>query len=161
LIGVVRAGFVQAAVGVLERRSYQAFKGSLTAAALVIAIAGLIGLFGLADWTQGQRELIALRKECAMAARDGATAACEHVVPKAKLDPAMLEKDAAEKKAQEDEAAALKSARLILRSSPSASVAVRRVAACRVIVAANKDLAGDDGKEARQVALNRCVRAAK
>jgi hypothetical protein len=82
LQGNVRLALVQAAAAVLERRSHQAFKGLFTAIPLLLAIAGIIVVFGLADWSQGQRDLISLRKSCAEAQKAGAVNACEPVVAK-------------------------------------------------------------------------------
>lgn len=82
LRGRVRLVLVRAAAEILERRSYQAFKGSLTKVALLLAILGIVGTFGLADWSQGQRDLIGLRKSCAEAKKAGAIDACVTVVPK-------------------------------------------------------------------------------
>jgi hypothetical protein len=82
LKGNVRLALVQAAAVVLERRSHQAFKGLLSAVLLLLTIAGIIAVFGLADWSQGERDLIALRKSCAEAQKAGAINACDPVVAK-------------------------------------------------------------------------------
>jgi hypothetical protein len=52
------------AAAVLERRAEQAFKSTGTWVRVVLTIAGIIGIFGLADWAQGQRDLVSLGKEC-------------------------------------------------------------------------------------------------
>jgi len=84
LNGVARLALVEAAAEVLERRSHQAFKGVLTAVPLLLTIGGIILVFGLADWSQGNRDLIELRKNCAEAQKAGAVNACEPVVAKEK-----------------------------------------------------------------------------
>jgi hypothetical protein len=63
------------AAAVLEHRSHQAFSGWWTRVALLSTILGIIGVFGLADWSQGQRDLVALGKQCGEAKT--AIAACE------------------------------------------------------------------------------------
>lgn len=82
LNGDVRLALVQAAAVVLERRSHQAFKGLFSVIPLLLTIAGIIVVFGLADWSQGERDLIALRKSCAEAQKAGAVNACDPVVAK-------------------------------------------------------------------------------
>jgi hypothetical protein len=82
LHGAVRLALVQACAEVLERRSHQAFRGFVTKLALAMTIAAIILVFGVADWSQGKRDLIALRKNCAEAKKAGATNPCETVVPK-------------------------------------------------------------------------------
>ena len=64
LLAAVEAALDDGALAVLERRAHQAFNGWLTRVALLATIAGIIGLFGLADWSQGQRDLLALGKTC-------------------------------------------------------------------------------------------------
>jgi Tuberculosis necrotizing toxin len=78
----VGTGVVSAAARVLEWRSDRAVSGLLTWLAVLMSIVGIIGLFGLADWSDGQRQLVALRKSCADAVKAGAADACNTVVPK-------------------------------------------------------------------------------
>lgn len=155
----VRLGLLQAAAAVLERRAHQAFKGSMTALPLVLTIAGLLGLFGLADWSQGQRELAALRKECAEASKAGAVDACEKVVPataqKASDDAAKK----AETEAKAKEAAVLAAAQKLLNRQAKRAVAL--ASACETVVAADENLAGDAAKPARQAAVTRCLRTSR
>jgi hypothetical protein len=65
LEGVVQLGIYQAAVGVLERRSSIAFRGSGTVAALLLAIVGIALLFGLADYSKGERDKLDVMAKCA------------------------------------------------------------------------------------------------
>lgn len=58
----------------------------------------MLGLFGLADWSKGQRELISLRKACAEATTAGAANACDPVTPSDQLREA--ERDATNKVVQ-------------------------------------------------------------
>lgn len=88
----------RAALKVLEWRAQQAFRGRFTATATLLAIAGVLGLFGLADWSKGQRELISLRKACAEATTAGAANACDPVTPSDQLREA--ERDATNKVVQ-------------------------------------------------------------
>jgi hypothetical protein len=53
------------ALELLERRSAIAFKGGMTAIAFVCAAAGIVALFGLSDYSKGQRDLITMTKDCA------------------------------------------------------------------------------------------------
>jgi hypothetical protein len=82
LEAVVVGALVTTTQFVLEHRSAKAFKGLGTAIPLVITVLGTIGIFGLADWSQGQRELITLRKDCAAAVKGGAPHACDSVLDK-------------------------------------------------------------------------------
>jgi hypothetical protein len=74
--GIVSRTLFQAAAAILERRAHQAFSGWLTRFAFLLTIAGIIGVFGLADWSQGQRDLVALGKQCGEAKTP--IAACKH-----------------------------------------------------------------------------------
>jgi hypothetical protein len=69
LLAVVDTALGQGALEVLERRAHQAFNGWLTKFALLLTIAGIVGVFGLADWSQGQRDLVTLGKTCVEAKR--------------------------------------------------------------------------------------------
>ncbi|MEK6274360.1 MAG: hypothetical protein AABM30_03395 [Actinomycetota bacterium] len=82
LQGKVRLACVRAAAEILEWRSQQAFNGVLTKVAVLMTILGIVGIFGVADWSQGQRDLVALRKSCAEATTAGAIDACVTVVPR-------------------------------------------------------------------------------
>ena len=64
---------------VLERRSEEVFSGWRTKAALALAVAGFIALFGTADVSKGHRDLVALRSTCADAVSKGSTDACDPV----------------------------------------------------------------------------------
>lgn len=64
LEGVVELAIVQSAVRVLERRSSNAFRGPGTAASLVLAIVGMALLFGLADYSKGERDKLDVVKKC-------------------------------------------------------------------------------------------------
>jgi len=60
----VKTALDQGALTVLEHRARQAFSGRLTVLAFLVTIVGIIGVFGLADWSQGQRDLVTLEKQC-------------------------------------------------------------------------------------------------
>lgn len=74
LLDAVDEALGQGAAAVLERRAEQAFSGWFTRIPALLTIAGIIGIFGLADWSQGQRELVAVGKQCGEA--KAAIAAC-------------------------------------------------------------------------------------
>lgn len=82
LTGAIRLSLLRAVVRVLEHRANDAFRGRDTKVAMALTIAGIISVFGLADWSQGKRDLIGLRKSCAEAQKAGAVDACKDVVPK-------------------------------------------------------------------------------
>jgi hypothetical protein len=66
----------RASAALLEHRSRNAF-GGRTAVPLALAVAGIVGLFALADYYKGERDLIDLRKKCAEAQDAGVVNACE------------------------------------------------------------------------------------
>jgi hypothetical protein len=73
---LVSIGGTRVAATILERRAARAFTGSQTLAALSLAILGTAGLFGLADYSRGQRDLIKLRTDCALAVQKVKTDPC-------------------------------------------------------------------------------------
>ncbi|MEX2646840.1 MAG: hypothetical protein WD249_11320 [Gaiellaceae bacterium] len=145
----VRLVLWRAALRILEWRSHQAYRGWRTMAATLLTIAGILGIFGLADWSKGQRDLIALRKECALATKEGATDACAPVVP-ASATRTAKDKEAA----AQHEAAALaeRAAGRIGRGAP----AISRASDCWLVIQADKTLAGAD-QQARRAALLACL----
>ncbi|MDX6397561.1 MAG: hypothetical protein QOJ43_969 [Gaiellaceae bacterium] len=68
-----------AALLILERRSAAVFRGWRTKVAFALAAVGIVLAFGVADYSKGQRDLIALRKSCAEAVAAGAKDACSSV----------------------------------------------------------------------------------
>lgn len=67
----------RAALMVLENRARRVYKGTGTVIALCVAATGIVGLLLLADYSKGQRDLIALRESCAKAVTAGAANACD------------------------------------------------------------------------------------
>jgi hypothetical protein len=77
LYALVSIGLHRAAATVLENRSRRAFTTWPTLAALVAASAGIVGLFALADYYKGQRDLSKLVADCVKAENEGALGACD------------------------------------------------------------------------------------
>jgi hypothetical protein len=97
---VVRIALARAAAGVVEHRAQDAVAGSTTKWALACAVVGIGLLWGAADYSQGQRDLIDLRKKCAEAVKVGASTACDPVVSEDKQSKeAQAKKQEAAKKA--------------------------------------------------------------
>jgi hypothetical protein len=67
LYGVIYIALKRAAATILEERTRKALGGRLSAAAFLLAAAGVAGVFALADYSKGQRDLIDLRTKCATA----------------------------------------------------------------------------------------------
>lgn len=76
----VENGLAGAAALILEERSGNVFRGKQSIAAFILAALGIIVAFGVADYSKGQRDLIALRKSCAEAAAAGAKDPCASIV---------------------------------------------------------------------------------
>lgn len=76
---VLATATLRSSLAVLERRSLNVFKGKATAGALLLVATGIIGLFFVADYSKGQRDLIALRDSCHKAVEAGAANACDPI----------------------------------------------------------------------------------
>jgi len=127
-----------AAVAILERRSATAFSGKGTRSALAFAIAGIILVFGLADYAKGQRDLIELRATCQAAVTKGATDACDSVRDSKTVG--------ALKKAADDKQKAAKDALDRLRGGLPLDEQGRlqRLEACTTLLSTHDALSGDD-----------------
>lgn len=94
----VEAVLSRTATKILERRAAAAFHGLFTILALAITVTGIVVLFGLADYSKGQRDLIDLRTKCSEAVGKGATDACDSIrssaAQKAAKDEAAKEQEA-------------------------------------------------------------------
>lgn len=64
LESMVELGIFEAAAAVLERRSANAFRGPGTLTSLVIAIVGIALVFGLADYSKGERDKLTVIQAC-------------------------------------------------------------------------------------------------
>ena len=76
LFAVVHLALVRTAATILEYRSKRAFRGWRTMLALVLAVAGIVGIFGMSDYYKGQRDLYQSRVKCAQAEAVGVVGAC-------------------------------------------------------------------------------------
>lgn len=152
LHGVVRIALMRGAATVLEHRADTAFRGRGTKLALVSAVVGILGLFALADYADGQRDLVDLRAKCAKAEKEGARDVCEPV-----LEPLSAgEREAAEREAREAKAkadAALAKAEQLAGAERSALV--DRARACDALVAARLE---DAPEAVRVAATTACLR---
>ncbi len=79
LDGVLAIAALRASLAVLEERSRRVFSPGWPLVALVVASVGIVGLFIMADYSQGQRDLVTLRADCTSAVKAGATTACDSV----------------------------------------------------------------------------------
>jgi hypothetical protein len=133
--GVVSIALTRAAAVLLEKRASDVFKPGRTAAALVVALTGLILLFGVGDYADGQRELVELRKTCSEA-KPGAKA-CETVVPPSDLAAAAAAGKEAKRRARAKASNAIKDYRPRGDKADRAGQAARLVDACQTRVSAS------------------------
>jgi hypothetical protein len=80
LKGAVRQGMLNTAVSILERRSTRAFKSWTTVITVSMFVAGVLLLFGAADYSKGQRDLVDARKDCLAVQKQGDPDACNPVL---------------------------------------------------------------------------------
>jgi hypothetical protein len=80
LSGIVRFALMRGVASILEYRAQKAFRGWPTRLALLSTAAGIVVLWGAADYSKGQRDLIELRTKCVAGEAKGATSACDPVV---------------------------------------------------------------------------------
>jgi hypothetical protein len=80
LDAAVERALSEAALLIVEHRSGNVFRGIQPILAFTLAALGIIIAFGVADYSKGQRDLIALRKSCAEALAAGAQDPCKSVV---------------------------------------------------------------------------------
>jgi hypothetical protein len=78
LNGVLTTAILRAALSVIEARAARVF-GWVTKAALAATAIGVIGVVAIAQYAQGERELVALGESCAKAEGAGATNACDKI----------------------------------------------------------------------------------
>jgi hypothetical protein len=142
LLDLVELALSEAALWILEIRSKRAFKGVGTGIALGLTVVGIVVLFGIADYAQGQRELIDLRAKCQEAVSKGAVDACDPVRSSTNKQTAKQKADAAKKKAEQE----LKAATETLTGSPPVTVPakIRWLEACVVVLGASKSLSDID-----------------
>ena len=76
---VMEVAGARATLSLLEDRASNVVGGGRSYLALGMAATGIVGLFLLADYSKGERDLIALRKACAEAVEAGAENACDPV----------------------------------------------------------------------------------
>jgi hypothetical protein len=133
LYTLINTALVDASYVVLERRSEKAFREKRTALALLLAVVGILALFGLADYSKGRRDLIDLRSRCQQAVNIGATDACDSVrTPKQSL--AVRQAATAEDRARKHAAANA------ARQVPKASALYSHVLACMTVLDGNDRL---------------------
>jgi hypothetical protein len=159
---VVRVALVRAVAAVAERRAQNAFSGTATKLAVAFAAAGVIVLWGAADYSKGQRDLIELREKCAKAVKEGAVTACEPVVAEAEREMIQAKLDADKAQAQRAERRAAAQALRNLTAADRAvgatgRAAVRRARSCATIVA--RRLKGQP-ETVQAEAITACVRGA-
>jgi hypothetical protein len=149
----LRTTVLATAAMILERRADRVYRGPQTKIAFASAAAGIVLLFGAADYSKGERDSIALQKSCAEADKAGAKDPCTGVVDfTPKPMPQTSSPDAAA------ERATLQQARGSLPRR--ARRVVRRVAGCRRIADAHPALNRPGAGAAKQTAVARCIRAA-
>jgi hypothetical protein len=158
LNGVVVIALGRASAVLLERRASNVYKSAWSAVGLIAAILGVVVVFGVGDYAEGQRDLVDLRKTCSEA--KAGPNACETVV--AAPEPKKTE--------QTDPAAqqALVEARRIINQYASqgtrgnavkrAAAAARLIAACETVVKKNAPNLVDARASA---AIQQCVTAAR
>jgi hypothetical protein len=132
LLDLVDLALSQAALWILEIRSKRAFTGGGTFLALALTVLGIVGLFGIADYAKGQRDLIDLRAKCQDALNKGAVDACDPVRSSASKLTAKQKAAAAKKKAENE----LKDATTILTGDAPTTVAdkIKWLNACVIVL---------------------------
>lgn len=156
LFRVVDIALARAAAVLLERRARNVFRGRWTATALTLTVAGLLLLFAVSDYADGQRDLVDLRTTCSEA-KPGAEA-CETVLPASAEDPATAQTD-------KEKREALRAARDVVNeyaprgsASNRAAEAAKLVAACKTVATGeSEDLSGAE----LTAAVELCVAAAE
>ena len=155
LHSVVSIALTRAAAVLLERRARDVFRGGRTAAALVMTLGGLLLLFGVGDYTDGERDLVELRKACSEA-KPGAQA-CETVVPDNDEEAASI---ASEVEAQRK---AKRARKFIERYQPTGTAAERAAQAAKLVRSCQTYVSwrepGLAGEELT-IALRMCIAAA-
>ena len=126
LDSVVEMAEAEAAATVLERRSEEVFSGRRTKAALALAVAGFIALFGAADVAKGHRDLVALRSTCADAVSKGSTDACDPVSSQQR-EAVALAKEVVKARTEEER---IKAAANAEKLAPGAQTLYKKVLAC-------------------------------
>ncbi len=153
LDSVVETAMVQAAAVVLERRSEQAFSGWRTKAALALAVAGFIALFGAADVSKGHRDLVELRSKCADAVAKGATDACDPVRSSEQRKAIALGQAALNGKTEQERKDATQTAE---RLAPGAQQLYAKVLACAKLVKLQPDFK-DATEGVKTAAITACA----
>lgn len=135
IVEVVETAIVESAAEILERRAENVFSGRWTGVPLALTIAGIVGLFGAADFSKGHRDLVDLRAKCAEATKNGASDACDPVRSSEQRD-AIARALAAKSKAAR--AAAIKEAK---KQAPHAVALYQKVFACSDLLETDPGLA--------------------
>jgi hypothetical protein len=138
-----------AAASILERRSRDAFRGSRPFA--LIFAAGIIHAFGAADYAKGERDKIALFKDCEAAIAAGASEACGSIRDKSTTDKQTAKDD----KAKDASSAALKAARVAFKNVAGKS-RLERLEACSRVLLATPGFKADADRASASV-VNACL----
>jgi hypothetical protein len=149
---LVDFALIRTAAAILEDRSRRAFKGLPTLFALILASAGIVGMFAVADSYKGRRDSFESREKCAKAEANGVADACAAF----ESSEQTAERHAAEAAAKE--AAAKKAKDAMERLTPTQQALVRRAADCETAVDALPASQRPSG-QARVRAVARCVSA--
>ena len=77
----VAVAFMRAAIGLLEDRSSRVFKGGRALGFAVMVVFGISTMLFIGEFSQGERDLVKLRADCATAEKDGSTGFCDPFAP--------------------------------------------------------------------------------
>jgi hypothetical protein len=158
LNGVISIALARASAVLLERRARDVYRSGWSALGLAAAILGLVAIFGVGDYAEGQRDLVELRKTCSEAKPP--SNACETVV----AAPESEQDEQADQSAQQT----LEQARTFIneyasrgnrgKAAQRTAATARLIAACEAIVTKN----APNLVEARaSAAIQQCVTAAR
>lgn len=135
LFAFIGVALVRAAATVLEERARKAFRGRPTTIAVVLAAAGIIGVFGLSAYFKGQRDLLSLREQCWKAQKAGVVGACSafSTAWQAEQQRAAVVKANAESE-QAKQAAMKEAGDAFARLSPTQQAAITQAADCEAAI---------------------------
>jgi hypothetical protein len=148
---VVDTAMVDASYGVLERRAENAFRGWRTVVALFLAVAGIVALFAVADYSKGRRDLIDLQSKCADAVAKGAADACKPVRAAADARTLKAKTEAAAKRTRDTAVAQAK------KLAPHAFAVYKKVVACTKLLNSDNGFAATS-EGLKTAAIAACAR---
>lgn len=159
---VVCIALTRASASVIEHRAHRVVKGFATKCFFAAAATGIVLLWGAADYSKGQRDLIDLRKKCAEAVKSGAATACDPVVSSRQLEAgaATRKKEADAKAAAKRTAGAKRERDLLALEARMPNGAVKGIASSKRCAELVTGRLGSQLEAVRIASVQACVDAA-